>query len=268
MDRNELSALQKARQDYWELVQHQQAFNAEQNRKPQPPTDTSANIVAIAIAAPFACWWGLLIGGILGLGSGSGGAGFLWGAILAWVLIVVVTGSKESKKKAAYNKQLNEVFPQELRQWQWCMNQKQEALYQSEERYKDSQNTCAGILAPKYLDANYEYSGAHPVVAITQYIEDGRADTIKEALNLYEADEREARRDGANAAHRERVERYAFQQARAAERQAQEAERLVEAQKDANKIAKRRASAAEGAAKSASEAAETLKDIKTQNLYK
>jgi len=180
--------------------------------------------------------------------------------------------TKKKKKKATeivYRNYIGVDFARETQQWQDSLYEKHKALDASMKRYAENAILCNEILPAKYFVFNYEYYGKHPVVAITQYIEDLRADTIKEAINLYETDEREARRDHENSVHRGQMEQYAAGQMRAArlaqayaEQAADAAKRGADAAERTAVATKRGAAASERGAVAAEKQAEHLHEIK------
>jgi len=277
MDRQVLEMLRKARQSYWEAGKNCNAWDEEKKRKPQPNAKPKTKWVGGCLLRGF-LFFGVLplvltiaqgvICAAIGIDMSEKNNIQIIFSIMFWILTIVwiislVKWFKRIAKKntSSYNAYLNGVFAQQVRQWQECVDMKHEIAMRSMRQHRDNLEACADILPRKYLEAE-KYYGKHPLLAITQYIEDMRADTIKEAINLYEEDEREARRDQEDAAHKRQVEGYAAQQAYAAQRMADASEREARAQEDANKIAKRRASAAEDAAANSKKSAEELETIR------
>lgn len=68
------------------------------------------------------------------------------------------------------------------------------------------------------------YMNPKVVEGLIAYLETGRSDTLKEALNLYEAEKREASRDEETRRHRAEMERYASEQTEAARATARNSE--------------------------------------------
>jgi len=289
MDGQVVDALRKARRDWLQANRNLGAFNAKQDRKPQPREPKGGIHSFFHGVNTFFCILGLILLALVGMGAcaeaingpsiitspelqkmdkmAAQGQTIVIGFGL-FLLIGGIVGRWECKWriKKSHNKYLNGVYAEEVQEWQERMNEKQKVLNRSMSQYLDDEVALAGILPAKYLDGGYEYDGAHPVVAITQYLEDGRADTIKEAINLYENEEREARRDNTDNAHRATMQAEAratrIAQERAAYEQSQANARMARAQEDANRIAKRRASAAEEGAANARKSAEELETIR------
>jgi len=296
MDNEVLEALRKARRSYLELANKVDVVNDELAKKPQPhDVEFETKVVS-----GFRCW-GLSIGLLLvwfiicliiaALGS-TDDIKNKWVAqsfmlcfipIAIWILSLVTWPIRLAIKGFIYII-YKLKFINKIKQWQKRINEKKEVMMNSAGQHLDDIEALTGILPEKYLVDDYNFYRKHPLVAIIQYIEDMRADTIKEAINLYEFDEREARRDNENADHRKRLEQHAENRAQAAERMADEQARsnakmlraqadanraqedTLRAQKDANRIAKRRASAAEDAAanaKKTADEAETIRRIHT-----
>jgi len=218
MDKDIQVALRKARQDYLEVRENFNAVIDEKNHEPQPHPRPEGVFRFWAKGALF-LYVSSMICGLIHLDA-------LGPLLLALsILFLILAPIRTSVKSGAYKKYLEAVFAKEVQQWQSRLNAKQEALKCSVTQYIE---TSDNLLPEKYLNPGFEYYGEHPVVAIAQYIEDGRVDSIKEALNLYEADEREARRDSENAAHRASMEQNGA-------RQIQMAEMMLQAQREGDK---------------------------------
>jgi len=165
----------------------------------------------------------------------------------------------------AHDRYLIRGFAEEVQKWQERVNERQEAFQYSIRQYFDDADTCAGILPETYLNPDYKYRGTHPVVAITEYMENRRVRTIEEAIALYEGKERETviRQTEEVEAVQRAIAREAAWEAGRARRNAED---LIRLQKEANQINKRRASAAEdmaASAKKSAEEAETIRRIHT-----
>ena len=286
MDGNFLDALRKVRQGYWDAMRCDNAVTEEQEREPKPrPCPKVADSAWIMgstgfILAPIL----FVLSGLAScVGAKSSTVGSLgnWSVILlvfALVSLVMNSITKNKKKKTietTYHNYLKVDFAKETQQWQDCLYEKQKTLDESMKIYCQHAALCSAILPPKYFAPNYEYYGKHPVVAITQYIEDLRADTIKEAINLYEADEREARRDYENNAHRSQMEQHAVAQTQAARltqayaaKAADAAERTADASKRTADASKRIVDASErtAAASERSASAEGKQEELLRNL--
>ena len=273
MDSNILDALRKARQGYWDVMRCDTAVTEEQEREPKPrPCPKVAD--SAWIMGSVGCILAPILFVLCGLASCVGAKSSTVESLGNWSVILLVFAlvsllmnsiAKNKKKKtidATYRNYIGVDFAKETQQWQDCLYEKQKTLDDSMKRYCQHAALCSAILPSKYFAPNYEYYGKHPVVAITQYIEDLRADTIKEAINLYEADEREARRDHENNAHRRQMEQHAADQAQAARLEQAYAAEAADAAKRAADAAKRSAAASERMASAEEKQEEHLRDLK------
>ena len=278
------------------------------NEKPQKKSFEPERLEDLYISSEIwsVCFLGIIFGFIVGfifrmVGSLFSGEWIGWTVV--WVTITVtsfiqmcvsssrVSSLKEKNAKTEISNQKREeeaeiynqtIYPQRLKEWENTVTQIQ---YKISELQKEEAKHLADIesntvLPPRYKNVDYDFYSEHPIFAINDYLENGRADSIKEAINLYENEEREARRDYADNAHRAAMQAEAREAriaqertARAAEREAMAAEaravaasqandRMIKAQEDANKIAKRRASAEEDAAANSKKSAEELETIR------
>lgn len=131
-------------------------------------------------------------------------------------------------RKASVRKRTDEIIAENAkRHSEWSKLQQARPEYEEQLRKERERQQ---ILKKQAMDhGNYcglrgDYLNPHIVKRLIHYLETGRCDSLKEALNMYEAEKREDRRDRETRLHRAELERYAAEGASAAREAARSAE--------------------------------------------
>jgi len=132
------------------------------------------------------------------------------------ILMITILVRKAASKKLIRTNQEGEkaaeremqAYQQKVKEWEGMISQTKHEISELDKEAAKHLSAVRNntVLPANYTDLNYKYHGQHPIVAIFGYFMNGRADTVKEAINLYEAEEREAQRDKVNQAHQAKME--------------------------------------------------------------
>jgi len=135
------------------------------------------------------------------------------------ILLITILVRKAASKKMIRTNQEGEkaaereiqAYQQRVKEWEGMISQTKHEISELDKEAESHLSAVKNntVLPAHYTDLNYKYHSQHPIVAIFGYFMNGRADTVKEAINLYEAEEREAQRDKANEAHQAKMEEVA-----------------------------------------------------------
>ena len=113
--------------------------------------------------------------------------------------------TKENQKGKTSELLEKKNYLKDVNFWENAVSQNKQQIHEQKrlaaERLAAIKNSS--LLPEIYMDVNYLCYGRHPICAIYTYFTKHRADNLKEAINLYENEEKEAERDHFENEHRE-----------------------------------------------------------------
>ena len=198
----------------------ERSINASRPLEPEPFVPSTPRTVS-SEHKPWICF---LLFWTTGIGS------FIY-LIIVYFRVKQYNAEFNQRNKEAAEREV-QAYPQKVKNWENTVL-KQIQLRISKLRNEAAEHLAAiessTILPPRYKDVDFQFYGEHhPICAIYDYLTDGRVDNVKEAINLYVDEEREAKRDYEAKKHQAEVLEETTKQTQFAERTAKAAEKAAD----------------------------------------